>query len=353
MSRATMSPSRATRGRGVGADGAETTPASTPATVRTGKRHARGRPRERAVEHGARAAATATAVAAAADGTTTTTENVKRCARDGAKTDDGRASAPGRDGTTWGKTGAPSARDVRAVQSLLERSLRLYMSKEEVVNHLKTLANIDPLFTHLVWAQLEKDNEEFFKAYHVMVRVKEQILRFNSLLDKYYELAREKGEIDADRHPIGQAIEANGSGKMAKQEPARRGGAQRKQSTAKANTPTKTPVRATNASGARASELPVMTPRALADWGARGPETTSAAATPRVPAFVSPYEAHPELSDEIAKLMRTPQMIGMADLQLDFDNYIGQLTSSDAEPFQLASLFPRDFSLDEVPDLGI
>ena len=80
----------------------------------------------------------------------------------------GRSNAGGGgDGAPWGG-GKVSAHDVAMVQNLLERSLRLYMSKEEIVKHLEETAKIEPTFTRLVWSQLEKSNPEFFKAYHMI-----------------------------------------------------------------------------------------------------------------------------------------------------------------------------------------
>ena len=74
-------------------------------------------------------------------------------------------SANARSANPWSVANSLDVNDVAMVQNLLERSLRLYMSKREVVAHLQALANIDPVLTQLVWGQLEKSNPEFFEAY--------------------------------------------------------------------------------------------------------------------------------------------------------------------------------------------
>lgn len=39
-----------------------------------------------------------------------------------------------------------------------------------------------------VWQKLEEENREFFKAYHIRLILKNQILLFNKLLEKQVEL---------------------------------------------------------------------------------------------------------------------------------------------------------------------
>ena len=112
-----------------------------------------------------------------------------------------------------------SAHDVAMVQNLLERSLRLYMSKEDVVKHLEETAKIEPTFTRLVWSQLEKSNPEFFKVYHMMVRLKSQIIRFNAVLERQYEWMRKNGKIGERTDGVGAS-----GGRRASREPSGRGG---------------------------------------------------------------------------------------------------------------------------------
>ncbi|XP_010936811.1 uncharacterized protein [Elaeis guineensis] len=77
---------------------------------------------------------------------------------------------------------------VQKVQNLIEHRLKLHMNQKEVVDALSLQAKIDPNFTEVVWPGLEKDNQEFFKAHHVRLMLKSQILVFNKLLEKQVEL---------------------------------------------------------------------------------------------------------------------------------------------------------------------
>ncbi|WOL13038.1 hypothetical protein Cni_G21807 [Canna indica] len=80
-----------------------------------------------------------------------------------------------------------SRQDIQLVQNLIERCLQLYMNQNEVVHTLSFQAKIEPSFTELVWQKLEEENHEFFKAYHVRLILKNQILVFNKLLEKQVE----------------------------------------------------------------------------------------------------------------------------------------------------------------------
>lgn len=42
-----------------------------------------------------------------------------------------------------------------------------------------------------VWQKLEEENQEFFRAYHLRLIVKDQIQRFNKLLERHVELIRQ------------------------------------------------------------------------------------------------------------------------------------------------------------------
>ncbi|CAI9099673.1 OLC1v1036531C1 [Oldenlandia corymbosa var. corymbosa] len=72
--------------------------------------------------------------------------------------------------------------------NLIERCLQLYMNQKEVVNVLLQQAKIEPGFTELVWQKLEEENQEFFRAYHLRLIVKDQIVRFNELLERQNQL---------------------------------------------------------------------------------------------------------------------------------------------------------------------
>ncbi|GBG91353.1 hypothetical protein CBR_g52240 [Chara braunii] len=75
-----------------------------------------------------------------------------------------------------------SCDDIQLVQNLIERCLQLYLNQREVITSLQYHAKIGPDFTSLVWQKLEEQNPEFFKAYYVRLKLKEQIHTFNNLL---------------------------------------------------------------------------------------------------------------------------------------------------------------------------
>lgn len=81
-----------------------------------------------------------------------------------------------------------SCQDIQQVQNLIERCLQLYMNQTEVVNTLLNQAKIEPGFTGLVWQKLEEQNPDFFKAYYTRLTVKQQITKFNQLLQQHVEL---------------------------------------------------------------------------------------------------------------------------------------------------------------------
>ncbi|KAG0464711.1 hypothetical protein HPP92_018875 [Vanilla planifolia] len=58
-----------------------------------------------------------------------------------------------------------SASYIRMVQHLIEKCLIHKMNKDECVEALNKHANIKPIVTSTVWAELEKENREFFDFY--------------------------------------------------------------------------------------------------------------------------------------------------------------------------------------------
>ena len=62
---------------------------------------------------------------------------------------------------------------------------QLYMNQREVITILHQHARVEPDFTALVWEKLEEQNAEFFSAYYTRLRLKEQILAFNTLLEQH------------------------------------------------------------------------------------------------------------------------------------------------------------------------
>ncbi|URD73434.1 plant-specific domain TIGR01589 family protein [Musa troglodytarum] len=91
------------------------------------------------------------------------------------------------------------------VQNLIERCLQLYMNQKEVVDTLSFQAKIEPSFTELVWQKLEEENREFFKAYHIRLILKNQILLFNKLLEKQVELMQKACSSEVAILPIPNA----------------------------------------------------------------------------------------------------------------------------------------------------
>ncbi|XP_051138807.1 uncharacterized protein LOC127256702 isoform X2 [Andrographis paniculata] len=87
--------------------------------------------------------------------------------------------------------------DVQYVQNLIELSLKHYMTRSETVKKLNEHADIKPCFTELVWKVLEEQNREFFRVYHLRLKLKEQIKRFNELLQIQYELTRQLNQTAA------------------------------------------------------------------------------------------------------------------------------------------------------------
>ncbi|TMW89891.1 hypothetical protein EJD97_016513 [Solanum chilense] len=80
--------------------------------------------------------------------------------------------------------------DIQLVQNLIERCLQLYMNQKETVDTLLHQAKIQPSFTEFVWQRLEEENHEFFRAYYTRLIVKDQIMRFNELLERQAESMR-------------------------------------------------------------------------------------------------------------------------------------------------------------------
>lgn len=66
------------------------------------------------------------------------------------------------------------------------------MSQNEAITALHIYQNIDPSFISLVWQKLEEQNPEFFKAYNIRLKVKEQITNFNFLISQQAHLMQKK-----------------------------------------------------------------------------------------------------------------------------------------------------------------
>ncbi|OAY72779.1 uncharacterized protein LOC109715769 isoform X2 [Ananas comosus] len=102
-----------------------------------------------------------------------------------------------------------SRQDIQLVQNLIERCLQLYMDQKEVVSTLSYQAKIEPSFTELVWQKLEEENREFFKAYYVRLRLKNQIMIFNKLLEDQYRLMSKEYQSGVPSVPLSNGSEAS------------------------------------------------------------------------------------------------------------------------------------------------
>ena len=54
----------------------------------------------------------------------------------------------------------------------------------QVVYTLQQQAKVEAGFTQLVWQKLEEQNPDFFKAYYTRLKLKDQIVLFNHLLEQ-------------------------------------------------------------------------------------------------------------------------------------------------------------------------
>ena len=57
------------------------------------------------------------------------------------------------------------------------------MSQREAMFTLQAHASVAPGFTALVWGQLEAQNADFFRAYYLRLKLKDQVVLFNHLLE--------------------------------------------------------------------------------------------------------------------------------------------------------------------------
>ena len=57
-----------------------------------------------------------------------------------------------------------------------------------MINQLQQQFKIEPCFTQLVWQKLEEQNQEFFRAYYTRLKLKDQIVLFNHLLDEQVKM---------------------------------------------------------------------------------------------------------------------------------------------------------------------
>jgi len=91
----------------------------------------------------------------------------------------------------------------QTVQNLIERCLQLYMSQREAVFTLQARSRVDPGFTALVWAKLEEQNAEFFRAYYTRLKLKDQVVLFNHLLEQQVAMAARVQQQEQEQQEVG------------------------------------------------------------------------------------------------------------------------------------------------------
>uniref|UniRef100_A0A7N0UMH2 Uncharacterized protein n=1 Tax=Kalanchoe fedtschenkoi TaxID=63787 RepID=A0A7N0UMH2_KALFE len=70
----------------------------------------------------------------------------------------------------------------------IETCLLNFMNLEETMEYLWREAGISRQVTSIIWRRLEKENDEFFRAYNIRLVVLQQIKTFNMLLGRQAEL---------------------------------------------------------------------------------------------------------------------------------------------------------------------
>jgi uncharacterized protein (TIGR01589 family) len=77
-----------------------------------------------------------------------------------------------------------SRTEIKVVQSLIESCLRNYLSESDTINELYLKHSLDPAIVSQVWNKLVDQNVEFFRAYVVRLKVKNQMIEFNNLINE-------------------------------------------------------------------------------------------------------------------------------------------------------------------------
>ena len=66
------------------------------------------------------------------------------------------------------------------------------MTQAEVIATLQVQADVDPALTCLVWSKLEEANPDFFLSYDVRLKLKDQIVAFNYLVEQQTRLLQKQ-----------------------------------------------------------------------------------------------------------------------------------------------------------------
>eukprot|EP00633_Aureoumbra_lagunensis_P002911 CAMPEP_0197285594 /NCGR_PEP_ID=MMETSP0890-20130614/940_1 /TAXON_ID=44058 ORGANISM="Aureoumbra lagunensis, Strain CCMP1510" /NCGR_SAMPLE_ID=MMETSP0890 /ASSEMBLY_ACC=CAM_ASM_000533 /LENGTH=148 /DNA_ID=CAMNT_0042753265 /DNA_START=163 /DNA_END=609 /DNA_ORIENTATION=+ len=77
---------------------------------------------------------------------------------------------------------------IKEVQSLIERCMQHYMTQTEIIATLQVQAEVEPALTCLVWQKLEEQNPNYFMSYQACLRLKDQIVAFNYLVEQQTRL---------------------------------------------------------------------------------------------------------------------------------------------------------------------
>ncbi len=80
--------------------------------------------------------------------------------------------------------------ELSLVKSLIELCMKQQIRRAEIYSLLERKASIDPGITNMVWQKLEEQNPDFFWAYDVSIKVRDQIIAFNFLFDQHTKLIK-------------------------------------------------------------------------------------------------------------------------------------------------------------------
>lgn len=72
-----------------------------------------------------------------------------------------------------------------------------------MVSTLHDQARVEPSFTQLVWQKLEEQNPDFFRAYATRLKLKDQIVLFNHLLEQQVAMFAKLGQQPPGAAPWG------------------------------------------------------------------------------------------------------------------------------------------------------
>eukprot|EP00983_Pelagomonas_calceolata_P049933 1141717-Pelagomonas_calceolata.AAC.4 len=72
----------------------------------------------------------------------------------------------------------------------MQTCLTSCLGHQDVVQTLHNQAKIEPGFTSLVWQKLEDQNPDFFKAYYLRLKLKDQVIMFNYLVEQQMHMVQ-------------------------------------------------------------------------------------------------------------------------------------------------------------------